>query len=261
MFYTIYKITNKINGKIYIGKHQTKDLEDGYMGSGKLIKAAIQKYGLKNFIKEILYVFDNEGDMNAKEAELITEEFVKEGANYNICPGGKGGWGYINSNEYLRTKGHDEEMYFKISKRLKGRKNPENSLRLKILHREGKVRYDTFTGKSHTDEAKSKIGLANSINQSGSKNSQFGTMWITNGSKNKKIKKSDPIPKGYWRGAIHGPPIFGKIEKCSKCLSEEKDLYWWNEYSKSGLSISRFVKEVYPYNRASFYNMKSRIFS
>jgi hypothetical protein len=53
MFYTIYKITNKINNKIYIGKHQTKDLNDGYMGSGKLINAAIKKYGIEN-IKDII---------------------------------------------------------------------------------------------------------------------------------------------------------------------------------------------------------------
>ena len=39
MFYTIYKITNKINGKIYIGKHQTKDPYDLYYGSGKAILA------------------------------------------------------------------------------------------------------------------------------------------------------------------------------------------------------------------------------
>ena len=104
MHYTIYKITNKINGKIYIGKHQTLDSNDGYMGSGKRLALAIEKYGIENFEKEILFNFDNEDRMNSKEAELVTEEFVKEDTNYNLCPGGNGGFGYINSNGLnLRT--------------------------------------------------------------------------------------------------------------------------------------------------------------
>ena len=80
MVYTIYKVTNKINGKCYIGKHQTDDINDGYMGSGKLIKQAIRKYGLDNFSKEILFIFDNEDDMNVKERELVV---IGEGS-YNI---------------------------------------------------------------------------------------------------------------------------------------------------------------------------------
>ena len=94
MHYTVYKITNLVNGKFYIGKHQTKNLDDGYMGSGKLIRAAVQKYGRDNFSKEILHVFDNEHDMNEREKELV----ILSEMSYNLCEGGKGGFGFINNN-------------------------------------------------------------------------------------------------------------------------------------------------------------------
>ncbi len=104
MFYTIYRIINITNNKQYIGKHQTNDIDDGYMGSGKLLRKAISKHGLQNFIKEILYVFETEEEMNAKEAELVTEAFCIREDTYNICVGGQGGFGYINNNETLRIE-------------------------------------------------------------------------------------------------------------------------------------------------------------
>ena len=38
--------------------------------------------------------------------------------------------------------------------------------------------------------------------RSGKLNSQYGTMWITNGKKNKKIKKEEKIPEGWTKGRI-----------------------------------------------------------
>ena len=101
MYFTVYKIINKINNKYYIGKHQTIDLNDGYMGSGKLLKRAIKKYGVENFTKEILFVFDNEQNMNDKEKELviISEE------TYNLCEGGKGGFGEFTGSQPLEGGG------------------------------------------------------------------------------------------------------------------------------------------------------------
>ena len=94
MFYTIYRTTNTVNGKYYIGKHQTKNLDDGYMGSGKLLRSAIKKYGADNFHKEILHVVQTEKEMDLLEKILaVTDQEI----NYNLCEGGNGGWSYLNS--------------------------------------------------------------------------------------------------------------------------------------------------------------------
>jgi hypothetical protein len=92
MYYTVYKTTNLVNDKIYIGCHKTKNLNDNYKGSISNLSKAIEKYGIENFKKEILFCFDNEQEMFAKEAELVTEEFVKNSNTYNAKVGGYGGW-------------------------------------------------------------------------------------------------------------------------------------------------------------------------
>ena len=213
MFYTIYKITNKSNNKYYIGMHQTKNINDGYMGSGKLIKRAIQKYGIENFIKEIIYVFDNELDMRNKEKELV----VLTEMSYNLCDGGKGGFGYINRNPnlyltekrldslkkgsvYLRTEEEQQRWFDNFKKSLD---NPE---RIKKIKAGLKKHYETsaphFSGKKHTEETKNKMRKPKNV---GINNSQYGTCWITNGQENKKIKKEE-LDKytelGYYKGRI-----------------------------------------------------------
>ena len=107
MKYTIYKTTNLINNKIYIGKHQTENINDSYYGSGKALKNAISKYGKENFKKEILFVFGTEQEMNDKEIELITEEFVARTDTYNMGVGGEGG-------AHFKGKKHSKESKRKI---------------------------------------------------------------------------------------------------------------------------------------------------
>ncbi len=52
--YTIYKITNLINNRFYIGMHRTKNINDYYLGSGKLIIQAIEKYGEENIVNLLI---------------------------------------------------------------------------------------------------------------------------------------------------------------------------------------------------------------
>lgn len=87
-YYIVYRTTNTLNGRIYIGFHSTNNLDDGYLGSGKLIKAAIKKYGRGNFTREILFIFDNRDDAEAKERELVNYAFIAEDTNYNLSIGG-----------------------------------------------------------------------------------------------------------------------------------------------------------------------------
>lgn len=99
MYYLIYKITNIDSGKFYIGKHMTEDKNDSYIGSGKYLKFAQQCHGIDKFKKEILFECSSEEEMNRKEAEIVTLDFLEREDTYNIMPGGSGGWTYINQKK------------------------------------------------------------------------------------------------------------------------------------------------------------------
>ena len=152
MRYTIYKTTNRLNGKFYIGKHQTENPNDNYLGSGKALLAAIKLYGRENFQKEILFDFDNELDMNSKERELITEEFVKSENTYNLGIGGEGG-------PHFKGRTHSEATRKKVSKSLTGKSNKgtfdwkENSGNFKS----GNMIWKNRKNYKHSEETKQKI--------------------------------------------------------------------------------------------------------
>lgn len=210
--YIIYKTTNLVNGKIYIGKHETDNLDDGYLGSGKLLRRAIEKYGEHNFIREILFECSSREEMNAKEAELVNEEFLKRDDVYNLKQGGEGGFDYIISNSLNRDSDKHRIGGMALSKKMKEDKGFRDRLSNKvrdfiISHQELYANFrnsKSFLGKKHTEETKAKMREKAKM-RVGEKNSAFGTVWIYNESleQNKMVKKeqaNDFLKQGWKLG-------------------------------------------------------------
>lgn len=213
MLFTIYKTTNLINGKIYIGCHRTEIQNDSYLGSGNQLIAAIKKYGRCNFIKEILFVFDNSEDMFIKERELVNEEFVKRPDTYNICVGGVGGFSdpvLAKRGRYLTDK-HLESKYGQDFRSVLGKLGAEGSKR----YYETGMKDPEFAGNkrklanhasafAQSEEAKAKrVDTFTKIgHQQGVKNSAYGKMWITDGHDSKMIVREHPIPNGWYKGRV-----------------------------------------------------------
>ena len=215
MVYTVYKTTNVVNGKFYIGVHKTSNPNDDYLGSGKLLKRAIKKYGVENFVKEILYKFENKIEAYAKEAELVTEDLIKSDLSYNITTGGKGGFYYINEQglsvrniNKTNTKAFNRKAIQKLNW-LRANDNQwvehHRNQVTKGLRNSTKPKNSSFK-KLNSDEEfqkKRKQAFSDIKHAQGTKNSQYGTKWVTDGVFNKKIKNEEPIPEGWRRGRVN----------------------------------------------------------
>ena len=200
MFYYLYQITNKVNGKIYVGVHKTRNLDDGYMGSGRIIRSAIQKHGLSNFSKVILETFENAEAMYAREKEVVNEEFLLREDTYNLRRGGFGGWDHQNNNSEIQRikciKGNEKMKKLKeTDEDWFNKKIEKQSNSLKELYKTGKMISPGWSPKAllkaQSDEAKEKrkqTKIKNEVGM-GSKNSMFGRTWI----KNKTLKQSKPV--------------------------------------------------------------------
>ena len=95
----VYKTTNLVNGKIYIGQHKTNNLEDGYIGSGVSFSRAVAKYGKENFKFEIIEsCLPCRHHLNSREIHWIAfYNSTKKEIGYNIGHGGEGfGCGELN---------------------------------------------------------------------------------------------------------------------------------------------------------------------
>jgi hypothetical protein len=202
-YHYIYKIT-RFDGKYYIGFHSTDDLEDGYFGSGKRLRNSVNYHGKDKHTLEIVEFLPDRKSLKKREAELVTEDHVNDLLCMNLKKGGEGGWNHINDRKDQSWRSQAAHIANSIKHhRMKTDSEyrqtfcERSTMNLKKAHSDGKIKYDTFTGRTHTEETKAKLRM---IDRSGSKNSQFGTRWITDGKTNKKIKKDEKLPKDFYPG-------------------------------------------------------------
>ena len=170
--------------------HSTSNLEDGYFGSGKVLKRSLNKYGKVHHTIEILEWLPDRSSLKLREKEIVNENLLKDEMCMNLQLGGGGGLsgeehakkfhtaGRLATNKILHDRLQNDVDYRKkfceaVSKSVKG-KQP-------------------WLNKKHSLETKRKISKANSISQSGEKNSQYGTCWINDGKNSIKIKNDKLI--------------------------------------------------------------------
>ena len=179
--------------------HSTDNVNDDYLGSGYKLRRSVKKYGKENFKLEILEMLPDRRSLKEREKQLVNEDLLKDPMCMNLTIGGEGG--YI-SKDGVRRGGTN--MLKKMWKNDEWREKQIKKISKRNVELHKKGLYDNFkfdwTGKKHSEDTKQKIGLKNSIKQRGENNSQYGTMWITNGIENKKIKKYIEIPQGWYKG-------------------------------------------------------------
>ena len=167
----IYKITNIINNKIYIGqKINPQKWYKYYWGSGLIIKRAIKKWGRNNFKKEVVCECSSQEELDSKEAYYIKlyESYIPE-IGYNILKYGKTTKGFKAYDAWIRDYGEDyakerwEKKCKAHSKNMKGKlvreKNPMFGKKISKEHNKILESYRSI-GYKHTEETKKKISQA-----------------------------------------------------------------------------------------------------
>jgi len=204
-YHFTYKTTNLINGRYYLGMHSTNRINDGYLGSGKRLYYELNKYGRDNFKFEILEEFESREELVQAEINLITEQDLKNPNCLNLKQGGSGGFseenkvkGRVAANMakalLLQTDLEFKEKYYEAI-----RKGQVEAKKRGVKFSNITENY-SWTGKQHKPETIEKmknVRIERNLGK-GSKNSQYGTCWITDEYSNKKILKGETIPEG-WR--------------------------------------------------------------
>lgn len=122
----IYKITNKINGKVYIGQtihsleaRWKRHLKCARDGVDTHLYQAIRKYGEENFIPEIVCEANTKKELNILETYYI-QEYDSIHVGYNMVDGGNNNVMFIPEvKEHHKEVVSSDEIRQKISNGMK----------------------------------------------------------------------------------------------------------------------------------------------
>lgn len=207
-YHYIYKTTCQVTGKFYVGMHSTDDLDDGYLGSGKILGYSIGKHGRENHKKEILEFLPDRAALSAREAEVVNEELLADPLCINLKYGGEGG-GFLaekNKTNDFHKLGQQAMMRVKdhsASSKKTWELHYDKMRSILAPHAIAVQPVATEAARQKAVIEKRKATYAERGHMQGEKNSQFGTCWVTNGVKPIKIKKEnldEYLANGYRRG-------------------------------------------------------------
>lgn len=211
-YHYIYRTTCQITGKFYVGMHSTDTLEDGYLGSGKVLGYSIAKHGRENHKREILEFLQDREALKLREQEVVNEELLNDPLCINLKYGGEGGWENIAGRNLTSTKfiaykesgrlaenGRAAIRAFSSEQRARSSKTKWNDARQTMLTA---AQIGLAVMNSPTANEKRKATYAERGHSRGEKNSQFGSCWVTNGTpiKIKKEQLEEYLAAGYSRG-------------------------------------------------------------
>jgi group I intron endonuclease len=160
-YFYLYKTTNLINNKFYIGVHAShKEHDLNYFGSGVAINRAIEKYGIENFKNEIISYHESLKAAYDAERILVNEELIKQKDCYNMICGGVGGNGenLMTPENLIRMKlPKSQEEKNKISESLKGKCYLTEDGRRRLSDAARGNTYAKGMTYTHSDEAREAI--------------------------------------------------------------------------------------------------------
>jgi hypothetical protein len=212
-YHFIYKTTNLLSGRYYIGAHSTDDLDDGYLGSGNRLRRAIKKHGKENFSREILEFCESREDLYERECEIVNLDEIAKEECINLTVGGFGGSGpgELGNKRFKELLETDEEFRVSFSNKMR------NTGLTRVKN--GDILFGgksfNWNGKNLSEETKKKLSEAKKGKGKGESNSQYGTCWITNGEEVKKIKKEE-LPQYESEGWQSGRKI-KEVYYCKEC--------------------------------------------